>query len=108
MCADELYQHAGERVRYVDDQPIFVSTKIEDGAVVVNEIHRRSKLLLHVRWLPPLRFPCCGEPQADRLFGLRMTLPELLEGSSGDHLHSGSYHVTKTVTSSLSRRSGER
>jgi hypothetical protein len=73
----------------VDDQPIFIAGKIKDHAVVGDEINCRSELSLHIRWAAPGCLLCRGKPQANRLFGLRMTLPKLLQSSTGDHLHSG-------------------
>jgi hypothetical protein len=70
------------------DQPIFVPTEVEDDAIVCDEVYRRAELSLHVRRATPPRLSRCGEPQADRPFSLRVTLPKLLESSTGDHLHS--------------------
>lgn len=89
MCSDEFHQYTAKLVGHVDNQPIFVSTEIEDDAIIADEINRRSELSLHFRRVTPLRPLRRGKPQADRLFGLRMTLPKLLESSTGDHLHSG-------------------
>jgi hypothetical protein len=88
MGSDELHQNTAECVRHMDDQPILVSAEIEDDAIVADEINSRSELSFDIRRTAPLGLLRCGEPQADRLFSLRMTLPKLLERSPGDHLHS--------------------
>ena len=94
MRSDELHQDTAECVRDVDDQPILISAEIEDDAIVADEINRRSELSFHVRGVAPLGFLRCGEPQANRLFGLRMKLPKLLESSPSDHLHSAQFTMS--------------
>ena len=55
--ADEFDQDAAERVRDVDDQPIFVAAEIEDDAVVTEEIDGRAELSLDVARTAPARPP---------------------------------------------------
>jgi len=89
MGADEFHQRAAECVRHMDDQPIFVAAEVEDHAVVADEIDGRAELPLDIVRTAPARLARQREPRADRPLGLRMALPEFLQGSAGDHLHRG-------------------
>ena len=87
MRSDEFHQRAAEGVRDVHDQPIFVAAEVEDHAVVADEINRGPELPFHIVGIAPAAFARHGEPGANRPFGLRVALPEFLEGAPGDHLH---------------------
>jgi hypothetical protein len=67
MSTDELHEHASERKRYVDDQPVFVAAEIKDDAVVAHEIDGTSELLLYLGWICPLCFGGNREPGTDRV-----------------------------------------
>src|SRR5262249_54673612 len=87
MGPDEFDQHTAESVRHMNDQSAFVASKIEDNAIVSNEINRRSELTLDIAWALPPRLRDNRIPRARRSFGLAMPLPELLKRPASDHLH---------------------
>jgi hypothetical protein len=96
--SDEFHQDAAECVGHVNDQPIFVAAKVEDDAVVGNEIDSRTEFSLNVCGPLPSRPVDRSEPGTNRSFGLQVTLPERLQGAARDHLHSPPYDVTELVT----------
>jgi hypothetical protein len=89
MGPDEFHQHAAERVRDVDHEPVLVAAEVEYHAVIADEIDAGAVLGLDVVRRLPARPAREREPHADRPFGLRVTLPELAQGPAGDHLHVG-------------------
>jgi hypothetical protein len=44
LGTDELREHAAERKRYVDHQPVFVAAEIKDGPIVAHKIDSASEL----------------------------------------------------------------
>jgi len=103
MGTYELHEHAAERKRYVDDQPVFVAAEIKDDPVIAHEIDGTAELPLDLSWICLL---CVGgnrEPGPDRSFRMRVARPKFLQRPAGDHLHGDTiYHVTDLVTSSTS------
>src|SRR5439155_19313167 len=87
MGTYELHEHAPERKRYVDDQPVFVAAEIEDDPVIAHEIDGTAELPLDLGWIIPLCFGGNREPGTDRSLRMRVTRPELLQRPTGDHLH---------------------
>jgi hypothetical protein len=87
MRADELYEHATERERYVDHEPIFIAAKVEYDAVVSHEIDSAAELPFYFGWIGPPRFGCNSKPSTDRALGAWVTHPEFPQGPKGDHLH---------------------
>src|SRR5437660_1756265 len=83
----------------MDDQPIFVSADIENEAILAYEVHTCPKLELDLRGTSPLRSGHNGKPRAERTLRLRMTLPELLQGSASNHSHRAKVAVTSLVAS---------
>src|SRR5712691_3214937 len=88
MGSHEFDQHAAKSVRDVNDQPILVTAEIEDTAVVPDEIDCRTELTFDIVRASPARLRDHRVPRPRRTFRLRVPLPELLERSAGDHLHS--------------------
>jgi hypothetical protein len=87
MSADEFDQYAAEFIRDVDDQAVFVTTKIEDHSVVGDEVYSRAKPTLDVARSLPAFLRYRGKPRTYGPFRLRMPLPELLKRPARDHLH---------------------
>jgi hypothetical protein len=87
MRPDEFDQRATERIRDVDDQPIFVAAEVENHPVVANEVDSCAELPFDVVRISPTPFARNGEPSANWALGLRMMFPELLQRPAGDHLH---------------------
>jgi hypothetical protein len=87
MRPDEFHQCAAERVRDMDDQPVFVAAEVEDHPVVADEIHGRAELPLDIVRIAPSTLARHGKPRPNGTLGLRMTFPELLQRPAGDHLH---------------------
>jgi hypothetical protein len=94
MCADEFHQHSAERIGHVDDQSKFVAAEVEDHAVIADEVDRRAELSLDIVGIAPPGLARQREPRADRPLGLRMALPEVLQGSAGDHLHRAEFSMS--------------
>jgi hypothetical protein len=87
MRSDEFHQNAAERVRHVNDEPIFVSADIKYDPVVGNEIDRCAECPLYVcRALPP-RSVDDSKPSSNWTFSLRVALPEHPWSAASDHLH---------------------
>jgi hypothetical protein len=84
-------------------QTIFVAPKIKNDPIVADEIYGTAELTFDLRRIRPSRSGCSYEPRPDRTLGLRVTVPELLERPSGDHLHreSPSCHQTGDNSSRL-------
>ena len=87
MGTDEFHEHAPERKRHVDDQPVFVAAEIEDDPVVAYEIDGAAELPLYLGWIGPLCLGGNREPGTDRSLRMRVTRPEFLQRPTGDHLH---------------------
>jgi hypothetical protein len=66
----EFYQHAAERIRDVDNQPVLVAAEIEDCPIVADKIDGLAKLTLDVVQALPPRLGRDGVLDADRSFGL--------------------------------------
>jgi hypothetical protein len=66
LGTDELHEHAAERKRYVDHQPVFVAAEIKDGPIVAHKIDSASELALYLGRICPMRCGCNPEPCTDR------------------------------------------
>jgi hypothetical protein len=91
MCAYELYEHATERERYVDDKPVFVAAEIKYDPVVSHEIDRTSELPLYFGRIGPTRLGYNRKPSTNRALSVWVTRPEILQGPTGDHLHESNF-----------------
>jgi hypothetical protein len=87
MRADELYEHAAERERYMDHEPVFVAAKVEYDAVVSHEIDGAAELPFYFGGIGPPRFGCNSKPSTNRALGAWVTHPEFPQSPKGDHLH---------------------
>src|SRR5262245_42118331 len=87
--AYELHQDPPKCVRYAYDHPVLITAKIEDNAVIADEIDGRAELTLDLRRAFPTGLTHDRKPRADRPLGLRVSLPELSECPASDHLHGG-------------------
>jgi CreA protein len=87
MRPNELHEQSAEPVRHVGNKSVLVPAEIEDHAVVPDKIDAAAKLPFDVIWAFPPRLAGERKPDADRPLRLRVTLPELLQGPAGDHLH---------------------
>jgi hypothetical protein len=105
--ADELYQHPAEAVRDADDEPIFVAAKVENNPVVANKVDGRTELSFDIARAARSCLADNSKPDANRAFGPRMTLPELLQRSAGYHLHSSKISC-RQIGDKQSRRLCER
>src|SRR5262247_1552424 len=94
MGSNEFDQHAAKKVRDMNDQPILVTTEIEDNAVVANEIDGRTELAFDVVRVSPPRLSNYRVPCARRTFRLLVPPPEPLERPAGDHLHRVKYSMS--------------
>jgi hypothetical protein len=87
VCPNEFDQDAAEIIRHVRNQPVFISTEVENHAVIADEIDSGTELTFQVIRAIPTRLGCNRKPSATGSFGLRVSLPELLERLPSDHLH---------------------
>lgn len=69
------------------DQPVLVAAQIKDHSIVADEIDRRAERSLDVVTVLPPGFARYCKPSANRIFCLRMTLPELAQCPASNHLH---------------------
>jgi hypothetical protein len=87
VSSDEFHEKPAESVRQVSNKPILVSTEVEDHAVVADKVNGTAELPFDVVWTLPSCLAGNRKPDADRPLGLRVTVPEFLQGPAGDHLH---------------------
>ena len=86
MCPNEFHVHRLKTVNYGNDQPVIIAFDIEDNTPVLQDAGI-SVFNLDVCGLYPRRFFDFIDPRLQRLFRVRVRIPEITENLDGNQFH---------------------